>query len=40
MYFDDLPVGYSFETESRTLSEDDILAFARQWDPQYFHTDP
>jgi acyl dehydratase len=40
MYFDDLPVGYSFETESRTLSEDDILAFARQWDPQYFHIDP
>ena len=40
MYFDDLPVGYSFETEGRTLSEDDILAFARQWDRQYFHTDP
>jgi len=40
MYFDDLPVGYSFETKGRTLSEDDILAFARQWDPQYFHTDP
>jgi acyl dehydratase len=40
MYFDDLPKGYTFETGSRTLSEDDILAFARQWDPQYFHTDP
>jgi acyl dehydratase len=40
MYFDDLPVGYTFETKTRTLSEDEILAFARQWDPQYFHTDP
>jgi len=40
MYFDDLPKGYTFETGSRTLSEDDILTFARQWDPQSFHTDP
>ena len=40
MYFDDLPKGYTFETRTRTLSEDDILTFARQWDPQDFHTDP
>ncbi len=40
MYFDDLNVGYSFGTASRTLTEPEILAFARQWDPQYFHTDP
>ncbi|MFQ5566021.1 MAG: MaoC family dehydratase [Paracoccaceae bacterium] len=40
MYFDDLPKGYSFETGTRTLSEDEIIAFARQWDPQSFHTDP
>ena len=40
MYFDDLPKGYTFETGTRTLSEDDILGFARQWDPQDFHTDP
>ena len=40
MYFDDLPKGYVFETESRTLSEDDIIGFARRWDPQAFHTDP
>ena len=40
MYFDDLPKGFSFETASRTLSEEDILGFANQWDPQYFHTDP
>jgi acyl dehydratase len=40
MYFDDLPKGYTFETGTRTLSEDDIIGFARQWDPQTFHTDP
>ena len=40
MYFDDLPVGYTFETKTRTLSASNILTFARQWDPQYFHTDP
>ena len=40
MYFDDLPKGYTFETESRTLSEGDILGFAHQWDPQFFHADP
>ena len=40
MYFDDLPKGYTFETGTRTLSEDDIIGFALQWDPQTFHTDP
>ncbi len=40
MYFDDLPKGYTFETGTRTLSEGDIIGFARQWDPQTFHTDP
>lgn len=40
MYFEDLPVGFTFETAAKTISEDEILAFARQWDPQYFHTDP
>jgi acyl dehydratase len=40
MFFDDLPKGYSFETGTRTLSEDDIIAFARQWDPLPFHIDP
>jgi acyl dehydratase len=40
MYFDDLPKGHTFETGTRTLSEDDIIGFARQWDPQSFHTDP
>ncbi len=38
-YFEDLPVGFRFETAARGLSLEDILAFARQWDPQPFHTD-
>lgn len=39
MYFDDLHEGDRFETAARTLSRDDIVAFARQWDPQAFHLD-
>lgn len=40
MYFDDLPVGAQFVTDPETLSEEAIIAFARQYDPQVFHTDP
>lgn len=40
MYFDDLPVGYRFETGQRSLTQDEIIAFAQQYDPQPFHTDP
>ncbi len=40
MFFDDLPPGYRFETAARTLEEDDVVAFARSWDPQPFHIDP
>ena len=40
MYFDDLPKGFTYETGAKTLTEEDILGFARQHDPQYFHTDP
>lgn len=39
MFFDDLKVGVRFETEARTLSRDDIVGFAREWDPQAFHLD-
>jgi acyl dehydratase len=28
-----------FAFGSVTLSEDEMIAFARQWDPQYFHVD-
>jgi acyl dehydratase len=39
-YFEDFTVGRVFESGTRRLSEADILGFAREYDPQYFHTDP
>lgn len=39
MFFDDLPVGYRFETASCTLPLEAITDFAQQWDPQPFHMD-
>ena len=39
MFLDDLAPGFVFETSSRTLSERDIVAFARLYDPQPFHVD-
>lgn len=39
-YFEDLTPGFRFETESVTFSEQEIVAFARQYDPQPFHTSP
>jgi acyl dehydratase len=39
-YFEDFTVGDSFELGSYTISEQGILDFAREFDPQPFHTDP
>jgi acyl dehydratase len=39
-YWEDFPAGRSFEYGSRTLTEEEIIRFASQWDPQRFHTDP
>lgn len=38
--FEDLAVGETRQSAPRTLSEAEILDFARQWDPQWFHSDP
>lgn len=38
-YFDDLVVGESFASAWTSVSEDEIVRFAREFDPQYFHTD-
>ncbi|AUH50550.1 dehydratase [Chromobacterium sp. ATCC 53434] len=40
LYFEDLQVGQRFLSPSHTLSEDEIVRYARQFDPQPFHTDP
>ncbi|MDR0826317.1 MAG: MaoC family dehydratase [Desulfovibrio sp.] len=40
-FFEDYVPGAVYEfAETVTLSEEDITAFSRQYDPQYFHTDP
>jgi acyl dehydratase len=39
LFLEDFAVGQRFETEGIAVSEADIVAFARQFDPQYFHLD-
>ena len=38
-YFDDFKVGERFVSKSATLTESEIIEFARQFDPQSFHLD-
>jgi acyl dehydratase len=38
-YFEDFELGKTYEVGSRTLEEDEILDFARKYDPQPFHVD-
>lgn len=40
LYLEDYTVGRVFETVPVTLEADEIVWFARQYDPQHFHTDP
>ena len=39
-YWEDFTPGRVFETATRSLSEEDIVRFAREFDPQDFHTNP
>jgi acyl dehydratase len=39
LYFEDFVVGLRRELGSRTLSADEIVGFAREYDPQPFHVD-
>lgn len=39
MQFADIEVGGAFEFGSYTLSEEELVAFARRYDPQPFHVD-
>ncbi|WP_282184366.1 MaoC/PaaZ C-terminal domain-containing protein, partial [Azospirillum formosense] len=39
-YLDDLTPGDRFAGGPVTVTEEDIVAFARQFDPQPFHLDP
>ena len=40
MRFADFHAGQRITAGPVTLTEADIVAFARAWDPQWFHTDP
>ena len=39
IYFEDFQVGQVYELGSYTVSEEQILTFAREFDPQPFHVD-
>lgn len=39
-YFEDLEIGESRVSSPYQVSEDELLAFAREYDPQWFHADP
>jgi acyl dehydratase len=38
--FEDFEPGRVFELGAREVTEEEIVAFAREWDPQPFHVDP
>ena len=38
--FEDLEVGEERHSGPRTVNEQEMVAFARQYDPQWFHADP
>lgn len=40
LFFEDFAAGRVFDLGERTLTEADIIDFARAWDPQGFHIDP
>jgi acyl dehydratase len=39
-YFEDFAIGETWTSEPLTLSESDIIGFAKEYDPQPIHTDP
>jgi acyl dehydratase len=39
-YLEDLTVGDVFRTDSRLMTEQAIIEYAKQWDPQPMHIDP
>jgi acyl dehydratase len=39
-YYEDLVIGEVRESSARTVTAEEMLEFARRYDPQYFHADP
>jgi len=40
LYFEDLAVGDEWTSDDYEITQDEIIEFAEQYDPQWFHTDP
>ena len=40
LYFEDLAVGDTTTSDEYQITEGEIIEFAEQYDPQWFHTDP
>jgi acyl dehydratase len=40
LYLEDLSPAHAFESRRHTITQDEIITFARAYDPQPFHTDP
>jgi len=40
LYFEDFTVGRVFETDCRTISQEEIIDFGRKFAPLPYHTDP
>ena len=40
LYFEDLAVGDEWTSDTYEITQDEIIEFAEQYDPQWFHTDP
>jgi acyl dehydratase len=40
LYWEDFEPGQTIDLGTRTVSESEIVEFARRWDPQPFHVDP
>ena len=40
LYLEDLSVGQKFRSDTHTIDADDVVRFAREFDPQPFHLDP
>ena len=39
LFFEQIPVGYQSTMGTWQLTEEEVISFARQWDPQNFHID-
>jgi acyl dehydratase len=40
LYFDDFAIGRTFELGTKAMAAEEIVRFAREFDPQPFHLDP